>query len=134
MTNLLSKCTAYTLSKSSNDLHTSCAASHKQLYGCTHLHSLPMCHKELTAETQHVVVHFVSVTLKQLCSHVHHAFKWLHLSKRTSMTVCMIVCVSMCRNVIMCISVSMWMCMSNSDLLSCNALLSKPLQPTSPRP
>lgn len=49
---------------------------------CTHLHSFYMRNKELTAKAQHVVVHFISVTFKQLRSHIHHAFKRFHLSKR----------------------------------------------------
>lgn len=73
------KCTVYTLSKSSTDLHTSCAASKTQLwvFFC-------MCHTELTAEAQHVVVHFVSVAFKKLCCHIKHTFKRLHLPKRNT--------------------------------------------------
>lgn len=130
----------YTISKSSTDLHTSCAASQTQLCVYTHLQfknyyfffARPMV---LTAEAQHVVVHFVSVTFKQLCSHIHHVFKRLHLSKRNTCAwawvctralapiwTCMSMIISMC--VFMCMDVWMgrsriiaqaWMCVYMYD-------------------
>jgi len=41
-------------------------------------------HTILTAEAEQIVVHVISVTLKQLDSHVHHVLKGLHLGKKDS--------------------------------------------------
>lgn len=38
----------------------------------------------LTAETEQIVVHVISVTLKQLDRHIHHVLKGLHLAKKDS--------------------------------------------------
>lgn len=38
----------------------------------------------LTAEAEQIVVHVISVALKQLDRHVHHVLKGLHLGKKDS--------------------------------------------------
>lgn len=40
--------------------------------------------KKLTAETEDVTVHFISVTLKEFSRHVHHLLQRLHLHTHTT--------------------------------------------------